>query len=117
MLSLPGDLLFVSEFIDFVISSKDISASQRLKCSLDMLGVLLLSIFILIKMVLDLLKWLKETSFYERKKEIITKTWTLHKKKIYIKKRGRVYEFLDKGKVDIMDFCEQKEILCNPGSW
>ena len=74
MLSLPGDLLFVSEFIDFVISSKDISTSQRLKCSLDMLGVLLLSIFILIKMVLDLLKWLKETSFYERKKEIITKT-------------------------------------------
>ena len=36
---------------------------------------------------------------------------------MYIKKKGRVYEFLDKGKVDIMDFCEQKEILCNSGSW
>ena len=33
--SLPGDLLCVSEFIDFMILSKDISASQRLKCSLD----------------------------------------------------------------------------------
>ena len=29
--SLPGSLLFVSEFIDFMISSRDISASQRLK--------------------------------------------------------------------------------------
>ena len=41
--SLAEDLLFVSEFIDFMISSKDISASQRLKCSLDiffLLGIL-----------------------------------------------------------------------------
>ena len=41
--SLPGGLLFVSEFIDFTISSKDIKASQRLKCSLDifvLLGIL-----------------------------------------------------------------------------
>ena len=41
--SLPGSLLFVSEFIDFMISSRDISASQRLKCSLDIffpLGIL-----------------------------------------------------------------------------
>ena len=33
----------VSEFIDFIISSKDISASQRLKCSLDiffLIGIL-----------------------------------------------------------------------------
>ena len=28
--SLPGDLLFVSEFIDFIILSKDISALKRL---------------------------------------------------------------------------------------
>ena len=35
MPSLPEGLLFVSKFIDFMISSKDISASQRLKCSLD----------------------------------------------------------------------------------
>ena len=33
--SLPGGLLFVSEFIDFVIS-----ASQRLKCSLDIFFLL-----------------------------------------------------------------------------
>ena len=38
--SLPGDFLFVSEFIDFMISSKDISLSQRLKCSLDILFLL-----------------------------------------------------------------------------
>ena len=33
--SLPGGLLFVSEFIGFMIASKDILASQRLKCSFD----------------------------------------------------------------------------------
>ena len=33
--SLPGDLLFVWEFIDFMILSKDVSASQTLKSSLD----------------------------------------------------------------------------------
>ena len=41
--TLPGGLLFVSEFIDLMISSKDISASQRLKCSLDfffLIGIL-----------------------------------------------------------------------------
>ena len=42
----------------------------------------------------------------ERKKEIIIKTWTLHERKVHIKKKGRVYEFSDKGKVDIMDFWE-----------
>ena len=43
-------------------------------------------------MVLGLLKWLQETNFYERKKEII-KTWTLHERKVHIKKKGRVCEF------------------------
>ena len=46
-------------------------------------------------MVLDLLKWLKETSFYEKKKEIFIKTWTFHKRKIDIKKKERVYEFIE----------------------
>ena len=35
-----GDLLFVSETVDFMFSSKDISASQRLKCSLDIFFLL-----------------------------------------------------------------------------
>ena len=42
--SLLRDLLFVSEFTDFMISSKDISTSLRSKCSLDiffMLGIFL----------------------------------------------------------------------------
>ena len=43
-------------------------------------------------MVLDLLKWLKEISFYEIKKEIIIKTLTLHKRKAHIKKKETVYE-------------------------
>ena len=55
-------------------------------------------------MVLGLLKWLTETSFYERTKEIIIKTWTLLVKKVYIKKKGRVYEISDKRKTEIMDF-------------
>ena len=41
--SLSVGLLLVSEFIDFMISSKDISASQRLKYSLGiffLLGIL-----------------------------------------------------------------------------
>ena len=41
--SLSVGLLLVSEFIDFMISSEDISASQRLKYSLDiffLLGIL-----------------------------------------------------------------------------
>ena len=33
-------MLFVSEFTDFMISSKDISAPQRLKCSLDIFFLL-----------------------------------------------------------------------------
>ena len=32
------------------------------------------SFYLVIKIVLDLLKWLKETSFYEKKKELIIKT-------------------------------------------
>ena len=55
-------------------------------------------------MVLSLLKWLKEIRFYERKKEIIIKAWTLHERKVHIKKKRGVYEFSDKGKVDITDF-------------
>ena len=35
-----GNLLFVSEFLDYMISSKDISASQRLKCLWDILFLL-----------------------------------------------------------------------------
>ena len=46
-----------------------------------------------------------------RKREIIIKTWTLHKRKVYIKKKGRVYDFSDKGKVDVMDFWEQKNLF------
>ena len=57
-------------------------------------------------MFLALLKWLKVTSFYERKKEIIIKTLILHERKVHIKTKGRVYQFLDKGEVDIMDFWE-----------
>ena len=49
-------------------------------------------------MVLGLLKWLNETRFYERKKTIIIKTWILDERKVHIKKKGRVYEFLEKGK-------------------
>ena len=37
-------LLFVSEFIDFMISSEDVSASQRLKCSLDIFFLLVISL-------------------------------------------------------------------------
>ena len=42
MPSLPGDLLLVGEFIDFMISSKNVyvSSSQRLKCSLDIFFLL-----------------------------------------------------------------------------
>ena len=38
-------------------------------------------------MVLDFLKWLKETSFYAKKKKIIIKTRILHKRKVRIKKK------------------------------
>ena len=56
-------------------------------------------------MLLGLSKVLKETSFYERKREIVIKTWILHERKVHIKKKGRVWIF-GKGKVDIMDLCE-----------
>ena len=59
---------------------------------------------LVIRMVLGLLKWLKETRFYERKKNILIKTWTLHERKVHIKKNWRFYEFSDKEKVDITDF-------------
>ena len=55
-------------------------------------------------MVLGLLKWLKETRFYERQKKIIVITWTLHERKVHAKNKGEVYEFLDNGKVNITDF-------------
>ena len=44
-------------------------------------------------MVLDLLKWLKETSFYEKKKNYYKNMnfWT--KGKFIFKKKVRVYEF------------------------
>ena len=44
---------------------------------------------------------MKERNYY--------KNLTLHKRKVHIKKKGRVYEFQDKGKVDVMDFWEQKK--------
>ena len=44
-------------------------------------------------------------------------TRTLHKSKVHIKKKGRVYEFQDKGKVDVMDFWEQKKNIFNTVSW
>ena len=44
----------------------------------------------------------------ERKKEIILKTWTLNKREVHIKKKGRIHEFEDIGKVNVMDFWYQK---------
>ena len=56
-------------------------------------------------MVLGPLKWLKETSLYDRNKVIIIKHELSTKGKFILRrKKGRVYEFADKGKVDIMDF-------------
>ena len=34
----------------------------------------------------------RNISFFERKKEIITKTWTLHKRVVYVKKEGKVHK-------------------------
>ena len=48
---------------------------------------------LVIKMVLGFLKWLKETSFYEKTKEISIKTRTLQKKEKFILRRKKVYEF------------------------
>ena len=44
-------------------------------------------------MVLGLLKSLKETGFYDRKKKIIIKAWTFHEKEVHIKKKGWVMNF------------------------
>ena len=44
--------------------------------------------------------WKKERNY------CIIKTWTLHKMKVFIKKKEKVYEFLDKGKIDIMEVWE-----------
>ena len=51
------------------------------------------SFSLFIKIILDLLKWLKETTFYEKKKEIIIKTWTLHKREDHIKKKESSWIF------------------------
>ena len=71
----------------------------------------------MVVMVVMVLKWLKETRFYEGKKEIIITTRTLHERKVHIKKKGRVYEITDNGKVDITDFCEEKGFFFTVGSW
>ena len=63
-------------------------------------------------MVLGLLKWLKETSLYERKKEIIINIWTF----VYKNMNFSFHENM-KGKVDMMDSWELKEIFFNAGSW
>ena len=45
-------------------------------------------------MFLGLLKRLKDINFYEKKKKII-ETRTLHKRKVHIKKKERVCEFMN----------------------
>ena len=35
----------------------------------------------------------------------------MHKRKVHIKKKGRAYEFYDKGKIDAMNFWEQKNLF------
>ena len=45
-----------------------------------------------------------------RKKEII-KTLTLHKRKVHIKKKGRIYEFQDKEKADVMVSGSKKNLF------
>ena len=35
----------------------------------------------------------------------------MHKRKVHIKKKGRAYEFYDKGKIDVMNFWEQKNLF------
>ena len=50
---------------------------------------------LVIKMVLGLFKWSKETSFYNRNKKIITKTSTLPKMKVQIKKKRRKEEYMN----------------------
>ena len=49
---------------------------------------------LVIETVLDLLKWLKETSFYE-KREKLEKHELLRKRKVHIKKKERFYEFFE----------------------
>ena len=41
---------------------------------------------------------------FQLKKRNYLKTWTLHERKVHIKKKESVYEVSDKGKVDITDF-------------
>ena len=62
-------------------------------------------------MVLDLLKWLKETIFYEKKKEIIKKIELLNKRKVHIKKKERVYEFFRLRKSSYYGFLGVKKYL------
>ena len=50
-------------------------------------------------MVLGLLKWLKDTRFYKRKKGIIIKAWTLHERKVHIKKKEEFMDFRIKEKL------------------
>ena len=35
----------------------------------------------------------------------------------FTQKESSYYEFYDRGKVDVMDFWEQKKIFFNAGSW
>ena len=44
-------------------------------------------------MVLDFLNWLKQTGFYEERKKLLEKHELLHKNKVHINKKERVYEF------------------------
>ena len=48
----------------------------------------------------------KRKQKFLRKKEVITKTWILNERKVYLKKKGKVHTmiFLDKVKGDIKDF-------------
>ena len=50
-------------------------------------------------MVLGLLKWLKDTRFYKRKKGIIIKARTLHERKVHIKKKEEFMDFRIKEKL------------------
>ena len=56
------------------------------------------------KIVLDLLKWLKETSFYEKKTKIIIKIWTFAQKESSYQEETKFINFF--GLRKIMDFWE-----------
>ena len=47
----------------------------------------------MVLMVVMVLKWLKETRFYEEKKEIIITTRTLHERKVHVKKKVEFMKF------------------------